>query len=172
MRRPPIVVVLIALGMIALGETGGAAMSELRRPLGAYAASRIAVNGTTHGLSGSAEYDDEVRRRAVFAFEAGLSFFHTHAEGLGLIVLFVSTVTTTVVPWRAARGALHVLVAVGGLFPLGYLGYAVFVLERGADAGIELAERSVLTPLGSAMILGVGALATLLAVLVSRRRRA
>jgi hypothetical protein len=157
--------------MIALGETGGAAMSEFRRPLGAYAASRIAVNGAAHGLVGSAEYDAEVRRQAVFAFEAGLSFFHTHAEGLGLVVLFVSTVTAAAVPWRTARGALHVLVAAGGLFPLGYLGYAVLVLERGRDAGIELAERSVLTPLGSAMILGVGALATVLVVLVWRRRR-
>jgi hypothetical protein len=37
------------------------------------------------GLTGAAEYDDEVRARTVFAAEAGLSFFHTHAEGLGVV---------------------------------------------------------------------------------------
>jgi hypothetical protein len=171
-KRPPIVVVLVALSMIALGETGGAVMSELRRPLGAYAVSRIAANPAAHGFTGSAEYDDEVKRRAAFAFEAGLSFFHTHAEGLGLVVLLVSTVTATVVPWRTVRGALHALVATGGLFPLGYLVYAIAVVERGREAGIELAEGWVLTPLGSLMIVGVLALVATLVVILARRRGA
>jgi hypothetical protein len=42
------------------------------------------------------------------------------------------------------------------------------VLERGRDAGIELAERYVLTPLGSAAIVGLVALAVLM---VAGRRR-
>lgn len=41
--RPPVVVVLIALVMIALGESSGAVMSQLRREVGAYARVRIAA---------------------------------------------------------------------------------------------------------------------------------
>src|SRR5207253_7014249 len=84
-----------------------------------------------------------------------LSFFHTHAEGVGLIVFFASSLVASVVPWRRARTALYVALTAGGLFPLGYLVYGVAVLEAGRDAGIERAERWVLTPLGSAAILGL-----------------
>ena len=170
MKRPPVPVVLIAVVMIALGETSGAVMSQLRAPFAEWARTRVAANAAAHGLSGAVEYDDEIRARAVFTAEAGLSFFHTHAEGLGVIVLLVSTVTATVVPWARVRAGLHALVGVGGLFPLGYLVYALAVLERGRDDGIELAERFALIPLGSAMIAGLVALAAATAVVITRRR--
>src|SRR5437867_3334243 len=138
LRRPPLAVVLVAVVVIALGETGGAAMSRLKPQIGRYVAARVAANPQTHGLSGSAEYDDEVR---------------------DLIVFFASSLVASVVPWRRARTALYVALTAGGLFPLGYLVYGVAVLEAGRDAGIELAERWVLTPLGSAAILGLIGLA-------------
>ncbi|MBI3106585.1 MAG: hypothetical protein HYY95_13630, partial [Candidatus Rokubacteria bacterium] len=137
---------------MALGETGGAAMSQLRPSIDRYARARVNANAPAHGLSGSAEYDEEVRGRAVYAAEAGLSFFHTHAEGLGLILFFTSTLVASAVPWRRARAALYVLSTAGGLFPIGYLVYSAGALELGRDAGIELAERWVLTPLGGAAI--------------------
>jgi hypothetical protein len=165
-RRPPLVVVLVAIVVIALGETAGAAMSQLKPAIERYAAARIAANAGAHGFSGSAEYDDEVRERAVFAAEAGLSFFHTHAEGVGLVLFFAGTLVASTVPWRRARVALYVPLTLGGLFPLGYLVYGAAVLEVGRDAGIELAERWVLTPLGLAAIAG------LLGLLLTTRRRA
>ena len=57
-----------------------------------------------------------------------------------------------------ARGVLYALFGLGALFPLGYLAYAIAALEWGRDAGIEAVERYVLTPLGSAAILGLVAL--------------
>lgn len=150
--------------MIALGETGGAVMSQLKGPTQRWAAARIAANARAHGFSGSAEYDDEVRDRAIYTAEAGLSFFHLHAEGLGLILFFTSTVVASAVPWRRARAALYLLLTLGGLFPLGYLAYGVTVLELGRDTGIELAEGWVLTPLGGAMIVGLIGLGLALAV--------
>src|SRR2546422_308596 len=126
--------------------------------------SRVAANARVHGLSGSAEYDDEVRDRAVFSVEAGLSFFHTHAEGVGLILFFGSTLVASAVPWRRARAALYLAFTMGALFPLGYLVYGAAVLAAGRDAGIELAERWVLTPLGGAAIVGLVGLALALAV--------
>ena len=56
----------------------------------------------------------------------------------------------------------------GGLFPLGYLVYSLAALELGRDAGVLLAERYVLTPLGSATIVALLGLAILM--IVSRQR--
>jgi len=163
-RCPPLFVVLVAVLSIALGETAGAVMSQLRPQLVSYARARIAANPQTHGLAGSAEYDAEVAARTVYVTEAGLSFFHTHAQGLGPVMLFAATVTATAVPWRRARGVLYVLLSVGGFFPVGYLVYSLAALEVGRDAGVDLAERYVLTPLGSAAILALVGLAILMIV--------
>lgn len=168
MRRPPLLLVLVAVAMMALGATAGAVMGGLQPETEQYARARIADNAAEHGLIGAAEYDDEVVARAVFTAEAGLSFFHTHAEGLGPLLLLVGTLVATLVPGRRTRGVLHALLIVGGLFPLGYLVYAFATLELGRDAGVMLAERYVLTPLGTAVILG---LLGLLAALVWAVRR-
>ena len=162
MRCPPLAVVFVGLFVIALGETAGAVISELRPQVVRYAQARVAANPQPHGLAGSAEYDAEVTARAVYSAEAGLSFFHTHAQGLGPLVIFASTIAASVVPWRRARGALYLLFSIGGLFPLGYLGYSVAVLEWGREAGIETVEGYVLAPLGSAAIVGLVALAVLM----------
>jgi hypothetical protein len=165
--RPPLIVVFVAIVVITLGELGGAVLSQLRPATARWAAARIAANPAVHGLTGSAEYDDAVRERTVFATEAGLSFFHTHAEGTGLVLFFAATLVASVVRPRAARAALYALLALGALFPLGYLVYALAVLGLGRDSGIELAETWVLTPLGSAAIAGL--IGLVLALALARR---
>ncbi len=157
--RPPLVVVFVAIVVIALGELGGAVLSQLRPATARWAAARIAANPQAHGLTGSAEYDDTIRERTVFSVEAGLSFFHTHAEGTGLVLFFASTLVASVVRRRMVRAVLYALLTIGALFPSGYLVYAIAVLQLGRDSGIELAERWVLAPLGSAAIVGLVGLA-------------
>jgi hypothetical protein len=117
MRRPPLVVVFVGLVVIALGETGGAVMPQLRPQIVDYARARVAANAQAHGLAGSAEYDTEVTAPAVYTAEAGLSFFNTHAQGLGPLVIFAGTVAASTVRWRFARGAVAALLGVGALFP-------------------------------------------------------
>src|SRR5262249_47955713 len=144
----------------------------LRPQIETYARARIAANPEAHGLAGSAEYDSLVVARTVYVTEAGLSFFHTHAQGLGPGVLFVGTVVATAVRWRGARGTLYLLLGVGGLFPVGYLVYSLAALELGRDAGVELAERYVLTPLGGAAIVALLGLAVLIVAARGRGRGA
>src|SRR5262245_16043008 len=165
-RRPPLAVVLVALVMLALGETAGAAMSRFKPEIQRYAAARVAANPVAHGFTGSAEYDDEVRDRAIFSAEAALSFFHLHAEGVGLVLFFAATLVAALVPGPRSRTALYVLLTLGGLFPVGYLVYGAAVLELGRDAGIDLAERWMLAPLGVAAIAGLVGLM----VMAARRR--
>jgi hypothetical protein len=157
--RPPLPVVFVAVLVITLGELGGAALSQLRPATARLAAARIAANAQAHGLSGAAEYDDAVRERAVFAAEAGLSFFHVHAEGMGLVLFFASSLVASVVASSALRRVLYTLLTAGALFPLGYLAYALAVVELGRDEGVALAETWLLTPLGTATILGLIGLA-------------
>jgi hypothetical protein len=164
MTRPPVVLAFLAMFTIAAGETAGALMGWLRPAVESYARARVVANASVHGLAGSAEYDAEVTGRAVFGAEAGLSFFHTHAEGVGLIALLVGAAVATFVVSAPLRGGLYALLALASLFPWGYAVYSIAVLELGRDAGVELAERWVLTPLGSAAILALlGAAAALLA---------
>ena len=161
--RPPLVVVFVAVLIIALGELGGAVLSQLRPATARWAAARVAANPGPHGLTGSVEYDETIRDQAVFATEAGLSFFHTHAEGTGLVLFFASTLVASVGRRRVVRGTLYTLLTLGALFPLGYLAYAFAVLRFGRETGVEFAETWVLTPLGSAAILGLLGLAVSLA---------
>jgi hypothetical protein len=161
-RRPPLPLILVSIAMLALGETAGALLSPLRPAVERYARARVAANAAAHGLTGSPEYDDEVRGRAVFAAEAGLSFFHTHAGGLAPLILLLGTIVASVAPGVAVRRVLQTLLTAGAMFPLGYLVYALAALERGREDGVALAERYVLTPLGSAAILALVALAWVL----------
>jgi hypothetical protein len=161
--RPPLLVVFVAVLVITLGELGGAALSQLRPATARFATARIAANAPAHGLTGAAEYDDAVREGAVFRAEAGLSFFHLHAEGMGLVLFFASTLVASLVRSPAVRRVLYALLTGGALFPLGYLGYSLAVLELGRDDGIAFAETWLLTPLGSAAIVGLLGLAVALA---------
>ena len=151
--------VFVAVLMIALGQTAGAVMSQASQGTARFARARVMANAPAHGLAGSREYDDEVVGRAVFSTEAGLSFLHLHAEGLGPVVLLAATLVATAVPRRRVRGVLYTLLLAGALFPLGFLVYAIAIPEIGRDAGIALAERFVLAPLGTAALLGLVGLA-------------
>src|SRR5207244_884036 len=147
--RPPLVVVFVAILVIALGELGGAVLSQLRPATARWAAARVAANPQAHGLTGAAEYDETVRAQAVFATEAGLSFFHTHAEGTGLVLFFAATLVASLVRRRATRAALYALLTMGALFPLGYLVYAFAVLRLGRDAALQ-ARAGAMGPDGNA----------------------
>ena len=155
MRRPPLVVTFLTMLLLALGTTGGAAMSAFRLPIQRYATERILAAREVHNLSGSRDYDIEVVNEIVFTVEAGLSFFHTHGEGLGVVLLFASTAVSTLVARRWLRHALNTLIGLSFLFPIGYLAYSAFILLYGKDPGIALAERLLLVPFGSSTIVGL-----------------
>lgn len=158
MQRPPLTLVFLSVLLLALGTTGGALMSLLRPQIQEFATDRIFAARATHSLSGSREYDAEVVAEIVFTIEAGLSFFHTHAEGLGLVILFLATVIASLVRPGWLRRGLSGLIGLSGVFPIGYLAYSAFILLYGRDRGIELAERLLLIPSGSSAIVALAVL--------------
>lgn len=172
MRQPPVVLILLSVLLLALGTTAGAAMSMLAPEIRAYATERIFAAREVHYLSGSRDYDADVVADIVFTVEAGLSFLHTHAEGIGLVLLFASTVVASVVRWRPFRMLLYWLLALAFLFPIGYAVYSALVLFLGRERGVALAERLVLIPFGTSSIVGLGLLAGALVLLfVTGQRR-
>jgi hypothetical protein len=145
--------------LLALGATGGALMSTLQPQIRQYATERVFAARAVHSLSGSRAYDADVVAEIVFTVEAGLSFFHTHGEGMGLILLFASTLVASLALPPKLRAGLHWLLGFSALFPVGYLAYSALILLYGRDRGIALAERVLLIPSGSSAILALAGLA-------------
>jgi hypothetical protein len=172
MRRPPLVLTFLSVLLLALGTTGGAAMSLLRPQIQRYSTERIFAAREVHNLSGSREYDAEVVQDVVFTIEAGLSFFHTHGEGMGVVLLFATTAVASLVRRRWLQALLQWLLGLSFLFPIGYIAYGALILVFGKDAGITLAEQLLLIPFGSSAIVGLALLVGALGfVLVNRRLR-
>jgi hypothetical protein len=158
MRRPPSILTFLSVLLLALGTAGGAGMSLLRPQIQRASTERIFATPEVHSLSGSQAYDAEVVEGIVFTIEAGLSFFHTHGEGMGVVLLFATIAVASLVRRRWVAALLHWLLGLSFLFPIGYLVYSVLVLLLGKDAGILLAEETLLIPFGSAAIVGLGLL--------------
>jgi len=169
-RRPPTLLVLLSMLLLALGATGGALMSALQPQIRQYATERVFAARAVHSLSGSRAYDADVVAEIVFTVEAGLSFFHTHGEGMGLILLFASTLVASLAWPPKLRAGLHWLLGFSALFPVGYLAYSALVLLCGRDRGIALAERVLLIPSGSSAILALAGLAGVAGLLLVNGR--
>jgi hypothetical protein len=157
--------------MITLAETAGALMGRFRGEINAWFVEAVGRRPMVHGLTGSRDYDAELIPSIVYQAEAGLSFFHTHGEGMGVIVLAGGTIVASLVTRRALRGVLHALLAAAALFPMGFLASAAFTVAMGKDPGAEFAERWILIPAGSAAAAVFALLALGLAAQAMRRPR-
>jgi hypothetical protein len=149
-RRPPLPLLFLSVLLLALAETAGALMGAYRQEINAWLTEAVRGRPTVHGLTGSRDYDNELIPEIVFWSEAGLSFFHTHGEGMAMVVMAGGTLVSSLVASRAVRGVLHLLLGAGALFPLGFLAYGGLIITMGKDPAIEWAERWFLIPFGSA----------------------
>ena len=176
-RCPPLPVLFLSVLILALAETAGAVVGRYRGDINTWLTEAISRRPEVHGLTGSRDYDAELIPQIVFQSEAGLSFFHTHGEGMPLIVLAGGTIVSSLVASRRLRGLLHTLLAAGAVFPVGFLAYAGLIVPMGKDPAVEWAERWVLIPTGSAVIAAFVLLAAIVAAqgvrgLRGRRRSA
>jgi len=169
-RCPPLPLLFLCVTILALAETAGGFMGFYRKAISAWLAESVNGRPEVHGLTGNRDYDAELIPQIVFQSEAGLSFFHTHGEGMAVVVVAGGTIVSSLVASRAWRGALHLLLAAGAVFPLGFLASAWLTVTLGKDPGAEWAERWMLIPLGSATIAAFALLVLLLAVQAARAR--
>jgi len=169
-QAPPRVVVLVAVLLIAAAEVGGASMVRFKLDVARWARGAMLARPAVHGLTGVRDVDEPIIDEALVKLDGGLRLFHLHAEGIGLVVLAVSSVIATYVVGRAARVALLVLLTAGGaVYPLGYLAWSAAIPLRGVESAKRLAEWVVWIPFGGAVIVAMWWLSALLAVRLCRR---
>lgn len=151
-RRPPLPILFLAVLIAALAQTTGAMMGRYREEISARLTEAVSRRPAVHGLTGNRDYDAELIPQIVYQSEAQLSFFHTHGMGMGAIVVAGGTIVSSLVASRAFRGALHLLLAAGAVFPLGFLASSWLTVLLGKDSGAEWAERWILIPTGAGAI--------------------
>lgn len=162
-RRPPLAILFLSVAVIALAQVAGALMGRYRQELAAGLTEAVSRRPAVHGLTGNRDYDAELIPQIVFQSEAALSFFHTHGMGMGAVVVAGGTLVSSLVSSRALRAVLHLLLAAGAVFPLGFLASSGLTVLMGKDPGAGWAERWILVPGGVASLAAFGLLAGVLA---------
>ena len=172
-RRPPLVVLLVAIVLIACAEVGGGAMARFRLDLARWVRTEMQARPATHGLVGVRDVDEQILDEATVKFDAGLRLFHMHAEGMGLVIIAAATVTSTLVAATRVRRVILALLTAGGAgYPLGYLLWSALIPYHGIERGKTLAEWLCWIPFGTATIVAMWGLAALVAARLARRPRA
>ena len=168
-RRPPLAALLIAIVLIASAEVGGASMARFKLELARWVRGAMQARADTHGLVGVRDVDEQILDEALVKFDAGLRLFHMHAEGMGLVIIATTMVTTTLMDSGASRRVIVTLLTVGGAgYPLGYLLWSALIPYYGIERGKTVAEWLCWIPFGGATIVAMWWLAGLVAVRMAR----
>ena len=171
-RRPPLLIILGCVVLIALAEAGGGAMVKFKWPIANMAREVMLQRPGVHGLVGVREVDEEELDKLKQAIDSQLRLFHLHAEGMGVVILLGTMIVATMVPPSPLQRWLFWLIGVGILYPAGYLAAAPSIAFLGLERGKQLAEYLFWIPFGGAVIVGMWILAGVLARELWRRRRA
>ena len=169
LRQPPPIITLAAVLLWLLGSLGGIGMAVLSPQIRQVSRMWIMDRERVHMLVGAMDYDAPIVNDLIYLVEAGLSFFHTHAEGMGLVVLALGTMVGTCFGPGRLRAVLLTLVGLAAVFPMGYALYSALIPLMGRDRGIGLAETLILMPFGGATILALGLTGIVLFVRAARR---
>jgi hypothetical protein len=169
-RLPPLGALLVGVALIACAEVGGASMVQFKLQLTRWARSVMLARPAVHGLVGVRDVDEPIIDEALVKLDAGLRLFHMHAEGMGLVIVVVTTVAVTLVASAAVARAIVALLTAGGAgYPVGYLLWSVLIPFYGVETGKTVAEWLVWIPFGGATIVAMWWLTGILALRVIRR---
>jgi hypothetical protein len=167
---PPRPVLLVAVVLIVGAEVGGASMVRFKLDLARWARATMLAHPEVHGLVGVRDVDERIIDEALVKFDGGLRLFHLHAEGMGLVIIATTTAAATLIRAPGARGAIIVLLAVGGaMYPLGYLLWSALIPFVGLDRSKDIAEWTFWIPFGGSVIVALWWLAGAIALGLVRR---
>jgi hypothetical protein len=155
LRLPSPWVILACLILFGFGETAGAALGGLPRPIMEIARAHALTRPEVHGLSGVPDIDRAIIESVQTEVLARVHTFHLHGHGLAIVVFLLTFIVANIGFSPRVKAVLTVLTCLGLLYPFGWLTMALAVPVVGKVEAFRLAERAFFIPFGGAFLIGV-----------------
>ena len=153
--RPPTFALVASLALLSVGVITGGLLMVFQDSIYAAARREIIKRPEVHRFAGTEIIDQARITEVADQSNTALRLLHTHALGVGTLVL-VSAVLIANLPLAVwLQTALCALVSLGALYPIGWLLMAWFIPYLGVDALRPPVEMLIFLPFGAAIILGI-----------------
>lgn len=159
-RKPPIWTIAAGLCLMALGASAGASLVFQDRFYD-FARQRVVERPGVHGLTGFTAIDDPRITEVVEQSNRSFRMLHVHGLGVGLLILVASTAVAQLAVPARLRVLLTALVALGALYPPGWLLFGLLIPFYGFPSLRAPIEFGLFLPFGGAAILGLWGIAAL-----------
>ncbi len=171
-QGPPPLVLLASLFLLALGASTGGALVRLQDWFYTRARLEVVKRPEVHGFAGVEVIDEQKITEIVEQSNRAFRMLHVHSLGVGLLVLTSGTLIANLPLPRGWRRLFTTLVALGALYPPGWLLFGALIPFYGFPALRGPIEYGVMLPFGGAAIAGLwGALLAYGVVLARGGRR-
>ena len=157
-RKPPTWVIGVGLFLMALGASAGASL-VFQDWFYDFARQRVVERPQVHGLTGFTAVDEPRITEVVEQSNRSFRMLHVHGLGVGLLILVASTAVTQLSAADRLRRWLTALVALGALYPPGWLLFGILIPFYGFPALRAPIEYGLFLPFGGAAIVGLWATA-------------
>ena len=153
-QKPPVWSAAAGVLLLALGATAGGSLIFQDQ---FYAVARPVVSSRpeVHNLTGIRVLDEAKITETVEQSNRAFRMLHVHGLGVGLLILVGSTAAAQLPVGGRLRRGLTVLIALGALYPPGWLLFALLIPFYGFDALRIPIEYGLFLPFGGAAILGL-----------------
>ena len=155
LRLPSPWVILACLVLFGFGETAGAALGGLPKPIMEAARAQAVTRPEVHGLSGVPDIDRAIIEGVQTEVLAQVHTFHLHGHGLAIVVFLLTFIVTNAGFAPRVKSGLTWLTCLGLGYPFGWLTMALAVPIVGKTEAFRLAERAFFIPFGGAFLAGV-----------------
>lgn len=153
-KAPSFWVTLACLLLLGLGEIAGTILGygenvkTIVNPI-------IRANPEVHGLLGVEDIDRTIVEKMSSEVVARIHTFHLHGHGLGIVVFLISLVITNAGLSERQKRVLTFLIALGLVYPFGWLSIALGLPALGHIQAMNLAEYIFFIPFGGAFLLAL-----------------
>ena len=155
LRRPPVFALVVSLALLSVGVLTGGLLTMFQDSIYAAARREIVKRPEVHRFAGTEIIDQARIAEVADQSNTALRLLHTHALGIGIVVLVASVLIANLPLSARMQTVLCALVSVGALYPLGWLLMAWFIPYLGVDALRPPIEALIFLPFGTAMVLGI-----------------
>ncbi len=155
LRLPSPWVILACLVLFGFGETAGAALGGLPKPIMEAARAQAVTRPDVHGLSGVPDIDRAIIEGVQTEVLARIHTFHLHGHGLAIVVFLLTFIIANAGFSDRMKIVLTGSTCLGLLYPLGWLTMALAVPIMGKSNAFHLAERVFFIPFGGGFLVAV-----------------